>query len=364
MVSLAGGRGLHARRRFYAATAAVLLALSIGVYSTVGAGLLRGSAGAAPQWQASGLSGQTVHYLALGHRDAGLLFAATETGVYRRDTGSGWTKVLAQPGVWSVQLLRNDRTVIAGDQSGKVDISTDAGRHWNAVKVASDAVYAVSTQPGSSRLIVAGAGGGLYRSVDGGARWQRSFSLRDSAGTALAWLPGSRRVVFAGVVASSQQGATEVFVSRDVGRTWQIYGKALHSGGGIMSLAVPSPGHLFAGTMGRAIWGVTGAEATWHRTAAGMPTGEDHVAGIATLPGHPGTLYAGTLGFGVFRTVDSGKHWMSVSHGLHSPSDAMIVLSLAYAPRRHILYAGTATGVYQLHLTAGTQGAPMPGPVY
>ena len=60
------------------------------------------------------------------------------------------------------------------------------------------------------------------------------------------------------------------------------------------------------------------------------------------------TAYIGTLGFGVFETRDGGRHWTNVSDGLRSSTNAMIVLSLAYAPSQHTLYAGTSTGVYRL----------------
>jgi photosystem II stability/assembly factor-like uncharacterized protein len=343
--------------RFYKFVPAVLalIILAVGISFAVHA-RLAGASGSSTEWQADGLSGVTVHYLAVGHK-APIAFAATESGIYRRDAGGTWTRVFAQSGVWSIDLLPDDRTVIAGDQGGHVDLSTDAGAHWSAAMVASDAVYAVSFVGGSRRVILAGAGGGLFRSIDGGAHWLRRLPLKASAIAALMPLPGNDRVVFAGAVASSAAGATGVYVSRDAGRTWSPYGRRLKSGGGIMSLAMSRGSHLLAGTMGQAVWGVAGVKATWGRTAAGMPARNDHVAGIAALPNRPGTLYAGTLGFGVFQTRDGGKHWTDVSDGLRGSTDAMIVLSLAYAPAQHVLYAGTSTGVYRLSLPVASAGS-------
>jgi photosystem II stability/assembly factor-like uncharacterized protein len=266
--------------------------------------------------------------------------------------------VLAQPGVWSVDLLPDNRTVIAGDQQGNVDLSTDAGAHWRAARVTGDAVYAVTFVGAGRSVILAGAGGGLFRSVDGGAHWLRRLPLRDSAIAALTPLPGSNRVVFAGAVASSSADATGVYVSRDAGLTWRAYGRRLNSGGGIMSLRVSRGNRLLAGTMGQAVWAVTGMADAWRRTASGMPARNDHVAGITIVPDRPGTVYAGTLGFGVFETRDGGKHWTNVSDGLRGSTDAMIVLSLAYAPAQQVLYAGTSTGVYRLSLTVASTSTP------
>jgi photosystem II stability/assembly factor-like uncharacterized protein len=338
--------------RFYKVAPAVLaLIVLVGGISFAVHARLAGASSSSTGWEADGLSGVTVHYLAVGHR-APIAFAATESGVYRREVDGTWTRVLAQSGVWSIDLLPDDRTVIAGDQGGNVDLSTDAGAHWSAARITSDAVYAVTFVGTSRRVILAGAGGGLFRSVDGGAHWVRRLPLKDSAIAALMPLPGNDRVVFAGAVASGAVGATGVYVSHDAGITWSPYGRRLQSGGGIMSLAMSRGSHLLAGTMGQSVWGVTAGGATWGRTAAGMPARNDHVAGIAVLPNRPGTLYAGTLGFGVFETRDGGKHWTNVSDGLRGSTDKMIVLSLIYAPTQHVLYAGTSTGVYTLNIPA------------
>lgn len=328
-----------------AALLAVILVIVISV--VLHARFVGASSGSETGWQPDGLSGATVHYLALGHGSTPVAFAATESGVYRRDVGGTWTRVLAQPGVWSVDLLPDDRTVIAGDQQGNVDLSTDAGLHWRAARVTNDAVYAVTFVGTGRGTILAGAGGGLFRSVDGGATWVRRLPLHNSAIAAFTHSPTSDRVIFAGAVASSSTGATGVFVSRDAGASWSPYGHRLESGGGIMSLASSVANRLLAGTMGRAVWTV-GAAGRWRRTAGGLPASNDHVAGIALVPSQAGTAYIGTLGFGVFETRDGGRHWRNVSDGLRGSTDAMIVLSLAYAPTQHTLYAGTSTGVYRL----------------
>ena len=121
-----------------------------------------------------------------------------------------------------------------------------------------------------------------------------------------------------------------------------------------MSLGI-TPTHLFAGTMGNAVWSAPLKSGAWRQTANGMPLTNDHVASIATMPSIPSQLFVGTLGYGVFHTTDGGKHWKDVSQGLALDHSAGIVLALTYSPARQAVYAGTADGVYELPL-AGTAG--------
>jgi hypothetical protein len=250
--------------------------------------------------------------------------------------------------VWAVDLLPDDRTVLAADNDGKVDLSRDAGNHWQRIPVASDGVFAVTAQPGNPNHFLAGGSNGVYRSTDGGLHWQRRLHLPGSAGAAFLWQSGSGGSVFTGAVAGRPGGSTDVFISRDAGRTWNVFGRDVQGGGGIMSLALTADLHLLAGTMGHATWSVAGASGIWHRTAAGMPAGEVHVATIATVPGRHPSIFAGTLGFGVYRSIDGGRHWSAVSDGLPASRNATIVLSLVYDHRTHTLYAGTSDGVYAL----------------
>jgi photosystem II stability/assembly factor-like uncharacterized protein len=217
--------------------------------------------------------------------------------------------------------------------------------------VAPGGAYALTVAPDNPGRILFGAAGGVYLSRDGGLHWQRRLALPNSAGAAFAWQPGSSRVVFAGAVAGAPRGSIDVFVSRDAGSTWHVFGHDLKSLSGIMSLHVTAGEDVYAGTMGNATWTASLTRGAWRKVAAGMPGSGDHVASIAGVPGHSRTLFVGTLGFGVFRTTDGGRHWVNLSRGLSKAHNAWIVLSVVYAPLQHALFAGTADGVYELKLS-------------
>jgi photosystem II stability/assembly factor-like uncharacterized protein len=239
---------------------------------------------------------------------------------------------------------------MAPDQNGDLDISVDGGEHWSRRAVTTGAVYVAAAQPGFPQHLLVGGDGGLYLSLDDGAHWSHPLRLPEAAIAALAWAPGSRRTVFAGAVAGSPRGSTQVYVSRDAGLTWHTYGHGLQSFSGIMSLLVPRPGRVYAGTMGHAAWRIARPDGIWTQVAGGMPPVNDHVAGMTSLPGHADTLFAGTLGQGVFRTDDAGRHWRNISRGLPVSSNARIVLSITYSPLDRALFAGTVDGVYELSL--------------
>lgn len=323
----------------------VLLATSVMFFYPVPPEL--SSSPLSTHWQPAGLLGATVHSLALGSHQPELAFAGTDGGVYRRGTDGAWRLVLAIGSVWNVQLLSDDRTVLAADLSGHVDISTDDGVHWSRRFVQAGGVWAVSVQPGVWNHILAGASGGIYSSLDGGRTWHRRLSLGNAAATAFAW-EHHGSTAFAGTVIGWNRTMPHVFVSRDAGRHWSVFGTGLNSGGGIMSLAVAPPGAVFAGTMGHAAWRAFDRNPVWQQVADGLPATPDHIAALTPVSGHPPVLYAATLGQGAFRSVDGGRRWRTLSTGLPAESGSTIVLSLAYSPRQHRLYAGTINGVYEL----------------
>jgi hypothetical protein len=339
-------RNFYVKPALLVGTAAVIVALGISTAYVWAVASHSTAAGA--QWRQSSLRGVLVHSLALGHTHPSLAFAGTSKGVYRRERGQRWDLVFHSGDVWDVALLPDDRTVIVADNDGNVDLSRDAGNHWQRIPVASEGIFAVTAQPGDGGHMLAGGSGGVYRSTDGGLRWKRRLTLPGSAGAAFAWQPGSKSTIFAGAVAGQAGGSTEVYISRDAGQTWQVFGREVQGGGGIMSLALASNHRLLAGTMGHATWSVVGSGGIWQRTAAGMPDGEVHVAAIVTVPGKQPAIFAGTLGFGVYRSVDGGRHWSALSNGLPASRNATIVLSLVYDHRTRTLYAGTGDGIYSL----------------
>ncbi|MGH2443892.1 MAG: WD40/YVTN/BNR-like repeat-containing protein [Chloroflexota bacterium] len=331
-----------ARRTKLALLGALGVVVAALVVSSVLVLAARTAAPTGPQWQPAGLQGRLVHALA-PYR--GGLIAGTHGGVYRESNGR-WTRILASGDVWGLTVTDAGQGIVAADNNGTADISSNAGLTWNRVMVSPGGAYAASHVPGGSHLLL-GAVGGVFTSADHGLHWHQRLKLTHSAVDAFAWLPGSRTTVFAGAVVDASSGSAGVFVSRDAGQTWKPFGRNLRSTGGIMSVLAIGNRALFGGTMGNAAWRSGIATGIWRKAAIGMPRTGDHVASMALVPGPRVKLYAGTLGFGVFRSTDGGRSWTSISSGLPAPN-GQIVLSVLYDRRDHALYAGTSDGVYRL----------------
>jgi photosystem II stability/assembly factor-like uncharacterized protein len=337
------GRGLRGKPLLVVSLAVLLVAaVTVFAYALL-ARFSSNTETTTAEWQAAGLQGVLVHFLALGHRHPGLIFAAAHDGIYRRERNQPWVRVYQSGDVWSVTLAPDDATVLAADDDGYVDVSHDARRHWKRRKLGTQGAYAVSIVPDKPHSILVGAGGGVYLSRDDGRHWQRRLSLPQSTPDAFGWKPDSEGTVFLGAVANAAGIGSGVFISRDAGLTWHPFGHTFNTGGGIMSIAVTPPNRVFAGTMGHAIWSTVAS--IWHRTASGMPTSNDHVAAIVSRPDRPWTMFAGTLAFGIYRTSDGGHHWTSFPARLSASDNPNPVLALAYDPGGHMLYAGTADGV-------------------
>lgn len=305
-----------------------------------------------PQWQRIGLEGALVHSLApvVG---SGTVYAGTETGIYRSGT-KVWTLVLPHRSVWDVTVADGGKEVVAADEGGAVDISHNGGYAWNSRTLTPLGAFAVTIRPSRPRWILGGAGGGIFLSTNGGRSWHMRAALGSNAADAFAWEFGSSRVVLAAIVnGGGAKTVGPVMISRNAGLTWRQFGTNLPVAGVMSLLALPGK-HSVAGTMGHAVWLRGPATASWRQMARGMPTVNDHGAGLAAVPGRPPLIYVATLGNGVFRSTQTPESWTPISGGLPSTQGSRIVLCLAYSGYARALLAGTPNGVYELKPATGS----------
>jgi photosystem II stability/assembly factor-like uncharacterized protein len=225
--------------------------------------------------------------------------------------------------------------------------SEDAGRMWSPINdgLTDLRVLNLAINPDNPSTLYASTGleldgspdhGGIFRSRDGGASWQKlSGSPGDAA--ALAVLPGAPPTVLAGYFGG-------VYVSTDEGTTWkQTFYYGVHT----LTPVPGRPNSVFLGGLGtfESVGDVrlsTSRGLDWTL----LPFPRDYTIGaIAVAPSDPSVVYAGKVSWGgVFRSRDGGASWTSASEGLSSRT----VLSLAVDPRRpEFVYAGTLNGVYR-----------------
>ena len=169
-------------------------------------------------------------------------------------------------------------------------------------------IQALTVHPSRRDVIFAGTQDGVYRSVDGGASWQRTDFPRDLQVWSVTVHPRDERVVYAG---TSPIG---VLRSEDGGDTWTRLSNAVQ------------PERI---TMGFAC----------------------RVMRIAVVPGPPDELYAGLEVAGAMRSLDGGEHWSDCSADL---------VALAERPnlKSKIQSDSEAEGMLDAHALAVSPAAP------
>jgi photosystem II stability/assembly factor-like uncharacterized protein len=295
-----------------------------------------------------------VHGLITDPRDALRLYAATTRGVMRSlDGGKTWALSnhglpSTDPAVWTITFFDAGEALALGGDSSHIFVSYDRGLHWKPEPIAlgTGGVYAITVDPGNSRLMLAGAKNGIWRSTDAGIRWSQVFSHAGFSVSALAWAGTSSGTVFAGIT----PGPRQIMESNNGGRTWRDADNGLNGDEGIMALGSPAtekqPGGMLAGTMGHRVWRFNPSDMAWSPSATGLPAGS-HGAALLSFGG---AIWLGTMGNGIYTSTDGGQSW--APYGPPLAGFGRIVLSLLVADRA--VLAGTAQGIYRLAFTRPT----------
>lgn len=220
------------------------------------------------------------------------------------------------------------------------------------------AVVCSPTQIG--RYFVAGADGGVWRTLDGGATWTPlTDDLPRCAIGALALDPADENVLYAGSgeanFANHSRYGAGVYKSSDGGDTWQVLGAEVFAGRCISRLIVDpqdqailyaavthaggfparvaARGHPQAdGSVG--VFKSVDGGMTWAQLLTGLPNLD--ATDLVMHPQNPAVLYAGighifgNAANGVYRSFDAGASWVKLGGGL--PVSNVGRLALAAAP--------------------------------
>lgn len=209
-------------------------------------------------------------------------------------------------------------------------------------------VSAVAGIPGDPSTWYAGAAsGGVWKSVDGGNRWQPIFDKEDAAAIgALAVAPSDPTTIWAGTgeawaIRDIDVAGDGVYKSTDAGKTWQHMG--LEQTGRIGRVVIDPQdenrvyvcalGRLTGPQQERGVYRTEDGGKTWQRVLFVNP--DTGCSGIGMDPENPRTLFAGMWqvamhtwgefsggpGSGLWVSHDQGSTWTHIEgHGLpHSP---------------------------------------------
>ncbi|MBN1401663.1 MAG: hypothetical protein JXA74_12540, partial [Anaerolineae bacterium] len=278
--------------------------------ATDGGGLLV-SRNSGNQWEDSsfGLGDDTVLALACNAdwSRQEIMFAATLDGVYiSRNGGRAWreTELMLDDDVVDVLVVSPtfgaDRTVYAGTEGGQLYRSSDGGRRWDLLseRLGEGPVNAIWAAPdlADSGRMVAGIGRSVYLSEDGGDSWE---PVAQMPGSILA-LSGDERVVLAGLHDAG------VWKSVDGGRSWASASEGLAARGFARLMAVD--GRFYALGPQEGLWVAQDKGRDW--TPVGDLDALLPISAMATSGEHD--LWIVSEQGGILHSPDGGQSWSTV----------------------------------------------------
>jgi len=213
--------------------------------------------------------------------------------------------------------------------------TVDGGQVWTCVSdsVRLTGIGAVAVAPSRPDTVYVGASGagpaaGLYRSLDGGVRWEQ-VALQGHAVTSIAIDPHNPDVVMAAA------GDTGVMRTTDGGKTWKSALPDADMGAVWLVFDPDNPNNVYAGARPAATGGGGGGRGappvttpatdswvyrsadegvTWRKTSpAGLPGGNFGTIALAVAPGARGQRVYDYVAQGMFRSDDGGEHWTRAS---------------------------------------------------
>ncbi|HYX70997.1 MAG TPA: hypothetical protein VE825_17815, partial [Terriglobales bacterium] len=266
----------------------------------------------------------------------------------------------------------------AAPAAAQVSPNLYSGMRWRMIgPFRAGRATAVAGVPGDPSTYYFGtAGGGVWKTTDGGAVWKPIF---DQAGVAsigaLALAPSNPRIIYVGTgensVYSGMSHGDGVYKSSDGGATWQHLGldDSRHIGRILVDprnpelVLVAAMGHSYAPSAERGVFRSTDGGHTWKKVLY-----KDENAGAVDLcfePGNPRVVYAtlwhairrpgqrGTSygpGSGLYKSSDEGASWTEISgHGLPAGDWGRAGVAVAAGGKRVylILEAKKDSGLYR-----------------
>ncbi|HUP44524.1 MAG TPA: YCF48-related protein [Thermoanaerobaculia bacterium] len=305
------------------------------------------------QWRRAGLHGADVRALIAHPDDPDLLFLGTSGGeVYvSTDGAKKWEnprESVPFPGyvVDSLVLDRDGRLWSASWGlwgGGVVAVSSDNGKTWlRRDKGIEDlSVRAIAIDPHDPDYILTGGLTGVYRSVDGGATWEK-FSEHVNV-ESLAIDPRTRDRIYVG---TWRQG----WRSDDGGKNWKhiANGMVLDTDMFAITFHPRDPDNIWVSTCGW-VYNTENRGDKWTRYRDGFKNRRIHTVDVDPADETGQTIYAGSVA-GLYRTDDGGKKFYPVSN------EDLVINSVVLHPKRpgRVIIGVEGDGVYVSHDRAKT----------
>jgi putative copper export protein/methionine-rich copper-binding protein CopC len=296
----------------------------------------------ATAWHAVGLRGQVVHRLLFQPNNRHVLWAATNTGVWRSiDDQKTWQRVgVARRFTPVLDLLALDggHGMLAGGANGQMYRTYDSGKHWQRLgKPFGTHPLRVLAAHGS--ILIAAGDDGIFRSTDDSRHWHQVLALKGQGIATVYW--STAESVW---LAAARLAPWPVYRAQPTAGAWTEIGDTPNAAAGVAALASTSgAGQRFlAGTAGDGGWTAPQSGGPWSRIHGVAADGV--VAAVLTDGRTLGRMYLGTAGSGVFASADGGTMWAALGSNNPRPVNNLVMRP---GPTR-ILFAATNNGAFRL----------------
>ena len=310
------------------------------LYASTSGGVWHSSNGGA-SWQQTSLSHQTVYTTSIG--PGGDLYAGTSTGIaLSLNFGTTWTD--PDPTLGDSKAFGYAITV--DPNAGKnlwvttlgstILTSQNRGTTWGAFDegYSGHETRKINIDPTNSNRIYLGSftGGGLFKSVDGGATWERRVF---GGANVYVWVPVidpvSPNIVYAGT------NGHGLFKSTDYGDTWTAIPDVSEV---VQGITVDPRDHniVFAATR-EGILRSSDEGATWTNVLDTGPAWN-----ITIVGGSSQVVYATLKRFGVFRSSDGGETWEAINNGVTNKTMGRAAPVIVASDDATVLYVGSEGG--------------------
>jgi photosystem II stability/assembly factor-like uncharacterized protein len=211
---------------------------------------------------------------------------------------------------------------------------------WENIGPTGGSVYSLAINSKNPAILYAAAGGGIFKTTDGGNQWLPVNSGLTSNVSKLVLDPKTPEIIYA---MSPRVG---IYKSSDGGQNWNLVGEGFNAFD-IYTLAIDpiTPTTLYVGLIGSrgGVYKSVDSGMTWVKTRL-INT---EVSIIEPDPFSPGTIYAVADG-GLVKSTDGGQKWNPASEGLPEPPYKYVQCLAVDPTRPGILYVGIETnGIYK-----------------
>lgn len=243
--------------------------------------------------------------------------------------------------------------------------------------------------PGNPNIYYVGtAGGGVWKSTDGGNTWKAIFQHEPTSSIgAVALAPSNPNLVWVATgepnIRNDVMVGHGLYCSSDAGTTWTEIDPQLFHNAGQMSKIVINPhnpdevwvavlGHAFGPNDVRGVYKTSDGGKTWKRTlwvndhtgaiALAMQPGNPEVllAGMWDVVRHPWGLEDGGPGSGLYRSTDGGDTWAKITKGLDPGPYGRIGVGFApSAPDTAYAIVQAKKGLFYKSTDAGLSWTPV-----